>query len=141
MLTSIYTKIPGYDITLCDRAAPDYGLLVNSTFPCPPAHLEPLLLAFLANHVPEFFYGYIFSFPGILDSIESAACIVAALLSIDCQEQVRNHMLGMQYFGASRDEVGAVRAVVVTIAEHLGVKGKKGRTAIEVPYLPAPVEA
>lgn len=32
MLNSIYTKIPGYDITLCDRAAPDYGLLVNSTF-------------------------------------------------------------------------------------------------------------
>lgn len=100
-----------------------------------------MLLVRLADHAPEFFYGYIFSFSEILDSIESAACIVAALLSIDCQEQVRNHMLGMQYFGASRDEVGAVRAVVVAIAEHLGVRGKKGRSAIEVPCLPTPEEA
>lgn len=66
---------------------------------------------------------------------------MAALLSIDCQEQVRNHMLGMQYFGASHGEVEAVRAVVVAIAEHLGVTGKQGRSAIEVPHLPAPSEA
>lgn len=44
-------------------------------------------------------------------------------------------MLGMQLFGASREEVQGVRAVVVAIANRLGVRGKQGRTAIEVPEL------
>lgn len=68
--------------------------------------------------------------------LETGQCIVAALLSIDCQEQVRNHMIGWQFNGATYEEVQGVRAVVVAIAERLGVRGKNGRTAIEVPQKP-----
>lgn len=86
------------------------------------------------NH-PELFYGHIFSFPGILDDIETGQCIVAALLSIDCHEQVRNHMLAMLYSGATRGELEGVRAVVMAVADRLGVVGKQGRKAIEVPQV------
>jgi hypothetical protein len=78
-------------------------------------------------------YGHVFSFPGILNTIESGQCIVAALLSIDCQEQVRNHMYGMLISGATREEVQGVRAVVMAVGDRLGVVGKQGRRAIEVP--------
>ncbi len=85
---------------------------------------------------PDLFYGYIFSFPDILSKIESGQCIVAALLSIDCQEQVRNHMLGMMINGATREEVRGVRRVVIAVADRLGVMGKQNRRAIEVPEPP-----
>jgi hypothetical protein len=39
----------------------------------------------------------------------------------------------MMYSGATRGEVQGVRAVVVAIADRLGVVGKQGRRAIEVP--------
>lgn len=60
---------------------------------------------------------------------------MAALLSIDCQEQVRNHMMGMQFNGATREDVQGIRKVVVAIADRLGVKGKEGRRTIEVPSI------
>ncbi|KAK5454044.1 hypothetical protein LTS15_006044 [Exophiala xenobiotica] len=110
MLDRIYKRIPGYDMSLVSEASSDYGWIVN-----------------------KLFYGYIFSFPNILDNIETGQCVVAALFSTDCQEQVRNHMYGMMYSGATRGEVQGVRAVVVAIADRLGVVGKQGRRAIEVP--------
>ena len=67
--------------------------------------------------------------------METSQVIVAALLSIDCQEQARNHMMGMQFNGAKRRDVEGVRNVVVAIAEKLGVRGKQGRVAIEVPLI------
>jgi alkylhydroperoxidase/carboxymuconolactone decarboxylase family protein YurZ len=83
----------------------------------------------------ELLYGHIFSFPGILDNIETGQCIVAALFSIDCQEQVRNHMIGMMNSGGTREELEGVRAVVMAVADKLGVVGKQGRRAIEVPRI------
>ncbi|KIW19195.1 hypothetical protein PV08_03489 [Exophiala spinifera] len=112
MLDQIYKRIPGYDMSLVSEASPDYGWIVNNLF-----------------------YGHVFSFPDILDAVETGQCVVAALFSTDCQEQVRNHMLGMMYSGATRGEVEGIRAVVMAVADKLGVVGKQGRRAIEVPEM------
>ena len=42
-------------------------------------------------------------------------------------------MLGMMLQGATREEVQGVRAVVMAVAERLGVRFKEGRQGIEVP--------
>ncbi|OQU97612.1 hypothetical protein CLAIMM_03514 [Cladophialophora immunda] len=112
MIDSIYPKIPGYDLSLNAKGSADYTWIVTILF-----------------------YGHVFSFMGILNKVETAQSIVAALLSTDCQEQARNHMMGMQFNGGTREEVQGVRAVVMAIAERLGVRGKQGRTAVEVPSI------
>lgn len=88
-----------------------------------------------ALEITGLMYGHVFSFVEILNVIESGQCIVAALLSTDCQEQARNHMYGMLVSGAKREEVQGVRAVVMAIADKLGVVGKQGRKAVDVPHL------
>lgn len=44
-------------------------------------------------------------------------------------------MLGMMYSGGTRGEVQGIRAVVMAVADKLGVVGKQGRRAIEVPEI------
>lgn len=44
-------------------------------------------------------------------------------------------MMGMQFNGATREDVQGIRKVVVAIADRLGVKGKEGRRTIEVPSI------
>ena len=80
------------------------------------------------------FYPRIFSFNQILDKLESSQAIVSSLIGIDCTGQARNHMRGMMWNGATRDEVTMVRDVVVRIAERLGVQFKAG--PIAVPEIP-----
>ena len=82
----------------------------------------------------DLFYGYIFSFNEILDSLETGQVIIAALLGIDCQEQLNHHMIGMMFNGARREEIEALRSIVLVLAERLGVKFKK--TPIPVTEMP-----
>ncbi|QKX55724.1 uncharacterized protein TRUGW13939_02821 [Talaromyces rugulosus] len=84
--------------------------------------------------VSRLFYPRIFSFNQILDKLESSQAIVSSLIGIDCTGQARNHMRGMMWNGATRDEVTMVRDVVVRIAERLGVQFKAG--PIAVPEIP-----
>ncbi|KAF2102368.1 hypothetical protein NA57DRAFT_71367 [Rhizodiscina lignyota] len=113
MLDSIYPKIPGYDTGKVERTAPDYAWIAH-----------------------ELLYGHVFSFPAILGQLETGQVIITALASTDCQEQLRNHMMGMMINGATREEVQGVRAVVMALAERLGVRFKEGRETIEVPHPP-----
>ncbi|KAL2826244.1 hypothetical protein BDW59DRAFT_161081 [Aspergillus cavernicola] len=85
--------------------------------------------------VSRLFYPYIFSFDKILDKLESSQVIVSSLIGIECAGQARNHMKGMLWNGATREEVTMIRDIVVAIAERLGVHRKGG--VIPVPELPA----
>ncbi|KAL3481299.1 hypothetical protein BJX99DRAFT_253602 [Aspergillus californicus] len=85
--------------------------------------------------VSRLFYPYIFSFDGVLDRLESSQAIVSTLIGIDCAGQARNHMKGMLWNGATREEVTMVRDIVVLIAQRLDVRFKAG--IIAVPELPA----
>lgn len=81
------------------------------------------------------FYPYIFSFDKILDKIETSQAIVSSLIGIDCTNQARNHMKGMLWNGATREEVAMVRDIVLLLAQRLGVSFKAD--PISVPELPA----
>jgi hypothetical protein len=83
----------------------------------------------------ELFYPYIFSFDKILNKLESSQAIVSSLIGIDCVGQARNHMKGMMFNGATREEVAMIRDTVVLIAERLGVKFKAG--PVDVPEFPS----
>lgn len=44
-------------------------------------------------------------------------------------------MIGMLNSGATRGELEGVRAVVMAVADKLGVVGKQGRKAIDIPQI------
>jgi alkylhydroperoxidase/carboxymuconolactone decarboxylase family protein YurZ len=80
-------------------------------------------------------YPHISSYDGILDKLESSQAIISSLIAIDCTGQARNHMKGMLWNGASREEVTMARDIVAMIAERLGVRFKGGKV-VDVPELP-----
>ncbi|KFY77293.1 hypothetical protein V499_03276 [Pseudogymnoascus sp. VKM F-103] len=84
--------------------------------------------------VRELFYGKIFSFEGILGFRETEQVIVAALIGVDCMNQVRHHMFGMRVNGVGKTEVEANRQICLAIAAELGIGFKEG--VIEVPDVP-----
>ncbi|KAL4806513.1 hypothetical protein BDV18DRAFT_159685 [Aspergillus unguis] len=84
--------------------------------------------------VSRLLYPHIFSFDQILDKLESSQAIISSLIGSDCANQAKNHMKGMLWNGATREEVTAIRDTVVRIAQELGVKFKNG--IIPVPELP-----
>ncbi len=90
----------------------------------------------MTMHFLELFYGYIFSFDEILDTLETEQVVVAALIGIDCQEQMINHMIGMMFNGAKREEVEALKNIVLALAVRLNVKFKN--PDIKVPEMPTP---
>lgn len=126
--TKIYSRNPTFDDKKTLRAAPDYYWIVTSKHDGGVKKERWLTGA-------DLFYGYIFSFDDILDDLETGHCIISALLGIDCQEQVRNHMIGMQLNGVERKEIEAFRNVVLRLAEKLGVQFKS--EPIPVPDVPA----
>ncbi|KAL3455435.1 hypothetical protein BJX64DRAFT_297639 [Aspergillus heterothallicus] len=113
-LKSIYRDVP--DLNTEDdfvrKCSPDYFYLVS-----------------------RLLYPRIFSYDGILDKLESSQAIISSLIAIDCTGQARNHMKGMLWNGATREEVTMVRDIVALIAERLGVQFKAGK-AVDVPELP-----
>lgn len=74
----------------------------------------------------DYFYGRIFSFDGILDDMETGQVIISCLIGIDCMQQLGNHMKGMQYNGARKEEVEMIREIVIRVARKLDVKFKPG---------------
>lgn len=71
--------------------------------------------------VRDLLYGRVFSFPDILDDLETGYVIVSTLIGLDCQYQLRNHMKGMLYNGATRDEIQALLDLCLDLAKRLGV--------------------
>ncbi|KAF2467911.1 uncharacterized protein BDR25DRAFT_374211 [Lindgomyces ingoldianus] len=123
----IYGRNPFFADSQTKNAAADYYWIVSSKptsgNPVLWSNLQGLMLIELFARA-DLFYGYIFSFDEILDGLETSHCILSALLGIDCQEQVRNHMIGMLLNGAKREEIEAFRNVVLRLAEKLEVKFK-----------------
>ncbi|RDH27577.1 hypothetical protein BDQ94DRAFT_184434 [Aspergillus welwitschiae] len=76
--------------------------------------------------VSQLLYPHVFSFDKILDKLESSQAIITALISIDCKGQARNHMKGMMWNGATRQEVANIRDSIVLLARYLGVQFRDG---------------
>jgi hypothetical protein len=69
-------------------------------------------------------YARVFSFDKILDDLQTGQAIVSCLIGIDCEEQARNHMLGMMYNGARKEEMEMLREICAKCAEKCRVKFK-----------------
>jgi hypothetical protein len=138
----IYGKNIAFDDSRTLNAAPDYYYIVKreftlrvGRFPCA-TRSSPYYLrdSYHNSYCVDLFYGYIFSFDAILDDLETEHCIISALLGIDCQEQVRNHMIGMQINGTKKEQILAFRNVALKLADKLNVKFKT--EPIPIPSVP-----
>ncbi|KFY23348.1 hypothetical protein V491_02585 [Pseudogymnoascus sp. VKM F-3775] len=84
--------------------------------------------------VSKLLYPHVFSFDKILDKLESSQAIITTLISIDCKGQARNHMKGMMWNGATREEVENIHGSIILLADQLGVQFRDG--PVEVPEYP-----
>jgi hypothetical protein len=73
----------------------------------------------------------------ILDDMETGYDILAALLGIDCQPQLKNHMIGLLLNGATREELAAVRDLCLGLARRLSVVFRNGLDPKPIPDFPA----
>lgn len=71
-------------------------------------------------------YGYILSPTGVLNAAETSYVVLAALVPQDVNPQLKGHLVGAVNNGASREEVNAVRGLVVRICEAAGMRRLKG---------------
>lgn len=94
----IYGRNPEFDTNATPAASPDYAFVVR-----------------------DLLYGRVFSFNEILDDLDTGYVIVSTLIGLDCQYQLRNHMKGMLYNGATREELQTLRDLCLGLAKRLGV--------------------
>ena len=94
----IYGRNPEFDTNATPAASPDYAFVVR-----------------------DLLYGRVFSFDAILDDLETGHVIVSTLIGLDCQYQLRNHMKGMLYNGATRGDVQDLMDLCLGLAKRLGV--------------------
>jgi alkylhydroperoxidase/carboxymuconolactone decarboxylase family protein YurZ len=75
-------------------------------------------------------YGYILSNVAVLSAAESSYCVIAGLIPQDVNPQLKGHLRGAVNNGATKEEVRAVREVVIRICEASGMgrigDGEKG---------------
>ncbi|KAH8767226.1 hypothetical protein F5883DRAFT_72432 [Diaporthe sp. PMI_573] len=103
----IYGRNPEFDYNASGEASPDYAFVVR-----------------------DLLYGRVFSYDGILDDLETGYVIVSALIGLDCQNQLRHHMKGMLYNGATRDDLQELYDVLLDLAQRLGVKFRSEKREI-----------
>ncbi|KAH7030583.1 uncharacterized protein B0I36DRAFT_383559 [Microdochium trichocladiopsis] len=103
----IYGRNTEFDPNATVEASPDYTYVVR-----------------------DLLYGRIFSYDGILDDLETGYVVVSALMGIDCQPQLRHHMKGMLYNGATREELRELQDTLLGLAEMLGVQFRSTRPPI-----------
>ena len=72
-----------------------------------------------------------------MDKLESSQTIITTLISIDCKGQATNHMKGMMWNGATREEVINIRDSVLLLADHLGISFRDG--PVQVPPHPSEI--
>jgi alkylhydroperoxidase/carboxymuconolactone decarboxylase family protein YurZ len=70
-------------------------------------------------------YGYILSPTGVLNAAETSYVVLAALVPQDVNPQLKGHLVGAVNNGATRDEVNAVRGLVVKLCEAAGMRRLK----------------
>lgn len=71
-----------------------------------------------------------FSYNGILNDLETEYVVVSALIGIDCQNQLRHHMKGALYNGATRDDLQELYDVLLDLAQRLGVEFRSEKREI-----------
>lgn len=94
----VYGRNPDFDMNATPAASPDYAFVVR-----------------------DLLYGRVFSFDAILNDLETGYVIISTLIGIDCQAQLRNHMKGMLYNGATRHDLQRQLDLCLDVAKRLGV--------------------
>ncbi|KAH8897876.1 hypothetical protein GQ53DRAFT_837636 [Thozetella sp. PMI_491] len=97
----IYGRNPEFDPNASIEASPDYAFVIR-----------------------DLLYGRVFSFDGILDDLETGYVIVSALIGNDCHIQLRHHMKGMLYNGATRQDLEELSSLLLGLAKSLDVRFK-----------------
>ena len=67
-------------------------------------------------------YGYLLSDLAVLNEVETSWVMLAGLVGLDCNAQLKGHLRGACNNGATREEVLAVREIVIMICEASGMK-------------------
>lgn len=78
----------------------------------------------------DLLYGRVFSYDGILNDLETGYVIVSALIGLDCQNQLRHHMKGALFNGATREDLQELYDVLLDLAQRLGVTFRSGKREI-----------
>ncbi|KAJ9608097.1 hypothetical protein H2200_007085 [Cladophialophora chaetospira] len=107
---NVYARNPLFDPVKTERASPDYAFIVR-----------------------DLLYARVFSYDGVLDPLTSGFAMVAGLYGIDTRNQLRNHMIGMLYNGATREDLQELQRLCLAVAEALGVKSRFG--PVEIPSI------
>lgn len=85
----------------------------------------PDLWYFAYHHI----YSPLFSFTDVLSAAETSMCIVAALIPQDVNPQLKGHLRGALNIGISKEEISALRQLVVDVCDWSGgnywIEGKE----------------
>ncbi|EEB07542.1 fungal protein [Schizosaccharomyces japonicus yFS275] len=76
----------------------------------------------LANLAIDYAYGKVLSYSGVISPLETSFVIIAALIPLDVNPQLRGHLKGALNHGASREEVMEVRSIALDIARQCGIQ-------------------
>lgn len=71
--------------------------------------------------VARLMYGYLLSNVQVLDELETSWVLVAGLIPQDVNPQLKGHLRGALNHGATKEEVRAVREVVIRMCEQSGM--------------------
>ncbi|ODV59473.1 Pxp2p ASCRUDRAFT_37566 [Ascoidea rubescens DSM 1968] len=80
----------------------------------------PDLWSYARDHV----YSPLLSFSDILDPRETSLVVVACLIPLDVNPQLKGHLKGALNNGCSKEEISSARALSIQIAEWCGYKWK-----------------
>lgn len=72
--------------------------------------------------VARLMYGFVLSNTNVLSAVETSWVLIAGLVPLDVNPQLKGHLKGAVNHGARLEEVRAVREVVVGICERAGVR-------------------
>lgn len=76
-------------------------------------------------------YTYVLSNTTILTAAETSYVMVTGLIPQDVNPQLKGHLVGALNNGAKKEEVRAIREVVLEIAERAGIDwGGKGKESV-----------
>lgn len=80
---------------------------------------SPILVHLLT--VLDIIYGRVFSYDYFIDDMTSSYAMVSALYGMNSPGQLRNHMIGMQLNGESRENLKTLQELLLGLADILGV--------------------
>lgn len=78
----------------------------------------------------DMLYARVFSYDGVIDPLTTGYAMISGLYGLDCANQLQNHMKGMLFNGATRQEIFGLTELLCEIATTLGVQFRHGKPSV-----------